>query len=264
MLTRHVVVRAIAASAGMAVASQAEAATSLHSPAESLSHLVQTLGTSVSFVSTFGAGIACLYGAFKLYRALHNAHSPVSEGFRYIGTGVGLACVGNVIPLRLDEAPGVFQESVLARAAAQPSPSAPTPIAAPKPVPPAVASQSEAPVLSSSAKASLAQARLVRDAVGNLYGRDADDFRGLSTAALVRARLMPPEMLGSGYQLVPAAGTGIEVEPFADGRSYVINLAGLAVQDCTALAGSSFAPVSDQACYAGHLSWRIGVKASTP
>lgn len=208
----------------------------------------------------FAAVPLLLMGILRIRRAVSQG-TGVGDAIAPFLAGFGLLILHTAVPGMVGE--GVAPEGVAPVAAlAQSAPVVPAaPPAPPKISPPLVAMpppRPPAPVLSPAAEAELAQLVLVRRAVDDLYGRGSQDYRGLNTAALVRARLMPPEMVAPGYRLLPAAGASIDVTPADDGHAFIISLSGLAAEDCRALAGAGVAPLADQACLRGHVAWRLG------
>ena len=250
---KRMLVRAIAVSLGMATSEAYAAGIGQLSNGLDLNAL-QGLASIATTLAFLGGIIAVLAGTFALHRAAQ-VGTPLSNGASLMALGFFLCASGTIVPSLTGAADNVWKEAAL-------SASAPVvmPTAAPQPMAPVVVPPPPAPPLSTAAKASLAQVRLVRDAVDSLYGQDADDYRGLSVAALVRARLVPSEMLSANLTLVPAAGQFIEVAPSGDGRAYIIHMAGLAVQDCSVLARTAFTSMSDRTCYGGELWWRLGPK----
>lgn len=155
-----------------------------------------------------------------------------------VGATVTHACSTGLLSLELT-APRDVVEAIARRPATPPPP-------------PRAASL---PELSRTAKAVYAQAKLLREAVDNLFGKDAEDYRGLSTSALVRARLLPPEMLAPGLEVTPAAGSAVRVEANRTGPGFHISFNGLRSDDCRALVANTVGAQVDDDCGTGSLTW---------
>lgn len=116
------------------------------------------------------------------------------------------------------------------------------------------------PPLSRTATAVHKQAQVLHQAVDSLYGKEADDYRGLSASALIRARLLPAEMQATGLEVIPAAGTSVSVEPGPSGTGYGIRFSGLDAGDCRALVANTVGAGVVDGCATGTLTWTFGPK----